>query len=468
MSDLYEEIIIEGFNDDILDQYEEDFGDYEEKNIEQKIAATPTQSLEMAIEYARDVVTGRFKSCKDVIIQCKRFLRDYEKNQHEDGFRWYFDEDRAREVIDFSVVCRFPSGDPSGLPLKLAPWHAFVLANVYGWRRKKNPDEPRYQHIFCLVGRKNSKTLLMAVIAMYELIFGADSTEMVIAATQMKQAQILFKDVDKMRQKLPKAIVSKIKKITNFIENEQTWSELHPLSRDTDSLEGKRPVKAFFDECAKVRENEVFETILTGQAPFQGRQAFYITTGQVGAQQRPFYPRMEQARDVVRGNIRNERSFVLLYSLDEGDDWDDPSNWIKANPSWGGSINEEELLSAFRDLRTEEQKASFRARRLNLFEDAVQNWVSSSDWLANKVKDHEFRRDLPLTMGLDMGSTDDLSSVTSLYGPDMEGTFYFETKCWIPEHAFENAHKTTKGIYMEAIKDGVLSVTDTRTYRREN
>lgn len=434
----------------------------EELTIKEQIERIPTQTLDRAIQYARDVVSGEILACKDVIRQCQTFLEDYEVNQHREDFRWYFDEEAASDVLEFSTICRFPKGDPVGLPLKLSDWHSYVLANVYGWRSKRNKDDLRFTEIICLVARKNSKTMLMSVIALYELLLGNESTEMTIAATQMKQAKLLFNDVDKMRQQLPPQI-SKLKKTLSAISNEKTWSSLEPVSRDTGSLEGKGVVKGFFDEASLVENGEVFETILTSMDPFTGRQAFFITTAQAGATHRPFYARLEYARDVVRGNAQDERIFALLYSLDEEDreDWQNPDVWQKANPSWGHSIKRETMIEKFKKLKTEEQKVSFRARHLNLFEDSAQTWVSTDEWDKNIVP--EIDRSLPLTIGLDMAAVKDLSAVTAIYGPDADKNFYFESKCFIPKRALEEAEKSVRGVYLEAIESGVLVTTDTPT-----
>lgn len=435
----------------------------EELTIQEQIERIPTQSLERAIQYAKDIVSGEILACKDVISQCRTFLEDYEVNQYRDDFRWYFDEEAASDVLEFSTICRFPKGDPVGLPLKMSDWHSFVLANVYGWRNKRNKDDLRFTDIICLVARKNSKTMLMSVVALYELLLGNESTEMTIAATQMKQAKLLFNDVDKMRQQLPEQISKKLKKTLSAISNEKTWSSLEPVSRDTGSLEGKGVVKGFFDEAALVENGEVFETILTSMSPFTGRQAFFITTAQAGASHRPFYARLEYARDVVRGTVKDERLFALLYSLDEEDreDWTNPDKWIKANPSWGHSIKRETMLEDLRKLKTEEQKVSFRARRLNIFEDSAQTWIPTDEWDKNTVA--EIDRSLPLTIGLDLAAVKDLSAVTAIYGPDKDKKFYFESKCFIPRRALDEAEKSVRGVYLDAVKSGVLVPTDTPT-----
>ncbi len=52
---------------------------------------------------------------------------------------------------------------------------------------------------------------------------------------------------------------------------------------------------------------------------------------------------VEAGRDTLDQIIEDERTFYYLASLDDDDDINDSSNWIKANSNLGVSINLDEM-----------------------------------------------------------------------------------------------------------------------------
>ena len=52
---------------------------------------------------------------------------------------------------------------------------------------------------------------------------------------------------------------------------------------------------------------------------------------------------MRSACDVLEGKAKDDSLFALVYTLDEDDDFGDPSVWVKANPSLGETISTEYL-----------------------------------------------------------------------------------------------------------------------------
>src|SRR5690606_14204785 len=70
-------------------------------------------------------------------------------------------------------------------------------------------------------------------------------------------------------------------------------------------------------------------------------------------------PCYEYRRDVVRvleGQEEDDRLFGIIYSIDEGDRWDDPNSLIKANPNYGVSVFEPFLLSELEQAKRSAQK----------------------------------------------------------------------------------------------------------------
>jgi phage terminase large subunit-like protein len=54
---------------------------------------------------------------------------------------------------------------------------------------------------------------------------------------------------------------------------------------------------------------------------------------------------------VLEGKLKDDGLFTIIYTLDDGDDWGDERNWIKANPNWGVSVYPRQLHQALTEAR---------------------------------------------------------------------------------------------------------------------
>jgi len=54
----------------------------------------------------------------------------------------------------------------------------------------------------------------------------------------------------------------------------------------------------------------------------------------------------KMCKQVLDGIVENDSVFPMIFDLDEGDDWEDPKVWGKANPALGRSLELDELIEA--------------------------------------------------------------------------------------------------------------------------
>ena len=66
-------------------------------NSSQRTDLSPS---ERAIQYAKDVVSGKLPNCKWVKLACQRFLDDL-KREKTDAFLYRFDKNRADRAVRF-------------------------------------------------------------------------------------------------------------------------------------------------------------------------------------------------------------------------------------------------------------------------------------------------------------------------------------------------------------------------------
>ena len=125
-----------------------------------------------AIAYAKDITDGTILANKYIRLQCQSFLNDLNTNQHEGDFRWQFSSELADHALGYMQLFKYVEGTVAGQQVVLSPWQAFLIINAYGWVDKANEGIRRYTRLISLVGRKNAKSTVLALVGLYELRFG--------------------------------------------------------------------------------------------------------------------------------------------------------------------------------------------------------------------------------------------------------------------------------------------------------
>jgi Phage Terminase len=112
--------------------------------------------------YAHAVAAGQIFTSRFVHLACERHLEDL-TNGAARGLR--FDPAAARHAVDFFGFLRHSKGEWAGQTFALAPWQAFVVGCLFGWKRCDGLR--RFRTAYCAVPRKNGKSTLSAGIGLY-------------------------------------------------------------------------------------------------------------------------------------------------------------------------------------------------------------------------------------------------------------------------------------------------------------
>jgi len=115
--------------------------------------------------YARAVTDKRILANRLVRLACERHLEDLAGGASRD---LRFDPQAAQHAIAFFGFLRHSKGEWAGQTFTLAPWQAFVVGSLFGWRRADGLR--RFRTAYCAVPRKNGKSTLSAGIALYLLV----------------------------------------------------------------------------------------------------------------------------------------------------------------------------------------------------------------------------------------------------------------------------------------------------------
>ncbi len=410
------------------------------------------QYSKVAEQYARDVVDGSVVAGEYVILSCQRFLNDLDRTD----WRWSLSERHADHVCAFfENGIKHTKGPLANTLVKLEPWQLFVLCNLYGWR---DNGVKRFNYVILQIARKQGKTLFASGLAVYELLFGEDGSEVYSVATKQDQAKLAWDGAVQMVLKADADIKDNFKVVTNQMSNINKWNFYKPLGRDSKSLDGLNPSFIIYDESAAITDRNVIDVMTSATLARDNYTHFFITTAQF-SKVTAYYDNRLYLIEVLKGKIEDDRWFGMIYELDSFEEWLDEDCWIKANPNLDVSITKDALREEVKQATNiPSKKNGVLVKHFNYWTSSAEGWIDTTLWDAEENVVQSIYRDGDLYVGCDLAMTGDLCAVTSLY---VNGDhFHFDTKCFLPEFAYTEAKSHVKPIYAGAIERGTLVLTD--------
>jgi len=402
-------------------------------------------------KYINDVLSGRRICGKLERLAVERHLADLE---NADKLKIRFDEVAAMRCISFFSILKHSKGEFSGKRFELEPWQMFIVWVLFGWKRLDGSRRFRYAYVE--VARKNGKTTFAAALSLYMMVLdGEDGAEIYTAATKRDQAKICWTEARNMVGKSP-ALSNKIARFQSALTMESTLSKMEPLAADSDKLDGLNPHFAVVDEYHAHKTDMLYNVLKSATGARRQPMIFTITTAGFDKTSPCFLMRRTYI-DVLLGIKKQENTFVMIYSADEGDDWKDPKTWAKSNPNIGVSISAEYLEEEFKSAlnRGGSEEVNFKTKNLNQWVDAPTVWIQ--DEKVRKCSHGTTDADLvgqTCYAGLDLASHVDINAL-ALYFPELKAV---KMHYWIPEAKMEeNADRVD---YKTWAAEGRIFVTD--------
>jgi phage terminase large subunit-like protein len=385
-----------------------------------------------ALQYALDVTEGRILTGRLTRLACQRFLNDLKRDDI------WFDEVAANRECNFIERLPHVKGKWAAKKetIKLEPWQSFAECNLYGWKWKRN-NLRRFRESYEEVARKNAKSTRLAGRALYMFCedgeFGA---EVYSGATSEKQAYEVFRPAHQMVKRTPKLqrhydIEAPVKSLY-IVSNGSRFEPLIGKPGD-----GASPSFAVVDEYHEHPSDDLYETMLTGMGAREQPLISAITTAGSNLSG-PCYEKRLDAIKVLEGTVVDDSLFVLIYTIDEDDQWDDPECLVKANPNLDVSVSRDFLLTQLdKARRSASLQNAFRTKHLNQWVGSKVAWMNMLAWQRQKMpcvlQDFSGKR---AWLSVDLNSKIDLAAIGILI-PD-GNKFRVFAEFFVPETAAEN------------------------------
>lgn len=426
-------------------------------------------ALDPVTKYANAVIKGREPACDYVKKACLRHLSDLKRKDI------FFDVEAVDRVLAFARLLPHVQGELRGQLFKPHPAQIFILGSIFGWK-KKTTGLRRYRYFYVELPRKNAKSYLCSVIALYCLLLdGEGGAEVYSIATKLDQAKKVW-DVSKMMVKATPDLSEYVRAFHNSLIVEQTDSKYQPLASDSNTLDGLNPHAVIADELHAWPNRDLWDVMEDGMGGRSQPILGAITTAGFNKIGICFELRAHGISILKNGSKFDDSFFVYIATIDEGDSWKDPKAWRKANPMLGTAKSLEYMKDQCQKaVQMPGKENAFKNKQLDLWTTVEDKWLDVEQWakLGTK-KTLEDLRGKKCVAGVDLSSTTDLTAVVYVF-EEADGFFLWPV-FFLPEDTVEIRKsrapyqlwadqgwiETTNGgaVDQEAIRQNLLAMND--------
>lgn len=449
------------------------------------LAVLMTAAIRPEAAYTNNILSGKTIACKYVKLACQRHLDDLAR-QDTEGFPYHFDAARADHAIAFIEQLRHVEGPAASTMggrdnrIKLELWEKFFVGNLFGWRRADGTR--RFRHVYLEVARKNAKTTLAAAIA--NVVFWADRPEdpgcqIYFGATKQEQAALAWRIARLQIERHPvlktkaKTYESKQYIVKTMMDSrgrpQSDWSSrMRPLGQDSKTEDGLNPSMAIIDEYHAHQTSEILDVLESGMMARLQPLTLILTTAGSNFEGPCYQVERPLAIGILEKTLQPipEDCFAMIYTLDEGDDFANPTVWLKANPNLGISVYPSQLESRVQIALAAPAKArDVKTKNFNIWSQAFSRWIKDDDWMAcSDPVDEAAMAGRHCTLGLDLSTNTDLTAVCAAFQPEQSGEKWKAIwRLFMPMDNLLERERQDKVPYTEWARQGLIIPTDGNT-----
>lgn len=410
-----------------------------------------------AESYIAGVLDGSVITSKWVRLACESHRHDLADGHLRDlKFRPEF----GLHVIQFiETYIVGTAGKYDGKPFVLEPWIAAFLFILYGWTWTSTGLR-RFKFAYSEISRGNLKSTIASALCVYELL-RTKGANVYAAATDRKTAKVVFDTADLMVQKST-PLKKRIRSHRNNLHIPGTAAKFEPCSAEAKTIfSNSRPSFVVLDELHLHPTAEVWDAFSTALGKWPDPMLFAITNSGYDRQSVAWRQR-EYSIKVLEGVLKDDTWFSWICGLDDGDDWEDERNWIKANPSLGHAVSIKNLRAQANRAKSDPvELLTFLRLNLSVWTEAQSIFIPADKWAACDFPvDAEKLRGRQCFAGIDLSSTTDITAVVLLFPPFGDDPkwsvlpFFF-----LPQDSITKRAKLDRVPYDAWAHDGLICLT---------
>lgn len=424
---------------------------------------TAPDYIRRAMRYMEGVRSGSIDVCEYVRLTAERQYRDLNR-QGKPGWGYVFDEAEAVRCAQFTEHLPHIKGPLARKNMLLEDWQVFRFTTVFGWLVLDNRRQRRFRRAYTEVPRGNGKSSESAGVGLFALSADKeDGAEIYSAATTRDQAKIVFEvaqGMARLRPDMRSALGVEVGAHSIYVTG--TVSRFQPLSAEASTLDGLNIHIAIVDELHAHQTRHVYDVLETALGKRLRSMLWIITTA--GTNRAGIcYEVRDYVIKVLRGVVKDESQFGIIYTIDEGDDWTSPAVWRKANPNWGVSVMPDVIEQlANKAMQVPSAQSNFMTKHLNVWVSSDNPWLPMDRWDAcadTSLKMESFAGDAEYLcyVGLDLASKIDIVARVFCFTKVVDGArhYYLFAKFYLPEAAVRESRNSQ---YLGWVTAGYIQV----------
>ena len=378
---------------------------------------------------------------------------------------YFYKPDKGNHiVVFFEKYLKHSKGKFGGKPIKLELWEKAMLCAQYGF---VDIEEVRqYNRCILIVGKKNGKSLISSGEGLYLLSAdGEAGPEVYSTATKKDQAKIIWDESRRMRNKSP-ALKKRIKATVSELKCEFNDGVFKALASDSNTLDGLNVHGALMDEIHQWRNGKALYDIIADGVSAREQPMIFITST-AGTVREDIYDEIyDECEMIINGygdanGYKDERTFPLIYELDNRKEYTDESCWLKANPNLGVSKSYSYLKDKVEKAKQNPLvRKNVLCKEFNIRETSTESWLTFEQ--LNNTETYELKDLKPRYCigGLDLSNTTDLTCATIIFKVPNNDTLYVRQMYWLPADLLEQRVKEDKIPYDVWYEQGLLRVSE--------
>nr|DAF12954.1 MAG TPA: Large Terminase [Caudoviricetes sp.] len=430
-------------------------------------------------EFRDSVLRGETRVCENISLQMNRIDDDIANPDY------FYDPNAIDGYVRF---CEAELTLTDGTDLTLLPTFKMWAEDLLSWYYYSeedtiDPDTGRRITVrkkrrlrnkqYLIIARGNSKSLYETTIQAYGLLTDTKTTQQITTAPTMAQAEevmmpfstaiaksrgplfsVLTDGSNKSRSQYTQAKLASTKKgIENKITN--SYVEIRPMR--IDKLQGSRAKYCTVDEWLSGDVKEDVIGALEQSAAKGGVDDYIILAVSSEGTVRDSVGdsiKMELLK-ILRGEYEDPHTSIWYYRLDDLNEVNDPSAWVKASPNIGVTVSYDAYM---RDVKRAEANPATRndilAKRFGI---PVEGYTYFFTY--DEIQRHPYQNydKLPCSMGMDASQGDDFWAFTWVFPLGGE-RFGIKTRSYVSESKYQKLPSATRHKYDELQQEGTLVI----------
>lgn len=316
---------------------------------------------------------------------------------------WPSDRATLREYF-ISGFLITPRGLGAKKPFNLRPFQREIIQGAFA---------PKIRTALISLPRANGKTMLAAALGLAEMFVGPPSAEVLVVASDQRQADITMRYARRMVELNP-VLDERVQIFSNRLYLPENDATLLPLPAEPGALHGHDPSLMVVDELHVVTE-EVWEAVTSVAGKRPESLTLAISTPADSADSVMW-------RLVEHGRSGQDQSFYFReYLAPDGCEINDRAAWRVANPALADQepfLSEDGLESVLKTIR----EPVFRQLRLGQWVTGVESWLPWGAW-AQCARPRKISPNERVVFAFDGSASGDS---TALVGCTMDGYLWLE------------------------------------------